>query len=223
MKEEMMKGLGAEEREKVAAVGKEFECKKTKEEMKREARKHLISRRFKRLGKDRVCLQELMVYGVKGVGAYTFHAIELGEGCGEVVEEIVRLLGEVLQEAEPSVEALLGACMDAGKANMRAMDHLDAANTRTFGHPEPTRVQWIHDAANGSEKPGKAILVTGHDLLELSKLLEQCEGKGIQVYTHGEMLPCEFGKTTTNTHSHFPTPRHTRLTASLSHSFSLSF
>ena len=71
-----------------------------------------------------------------------------------------------------------------------AMEELDRANTTRYGHPEPTRVQWIHETAKGSEKPGKAILVTGHDLQELGKLLEQCEGTGVQVYTHGEMLPC---------------------------------
>jgi hydroxylamine reductase len=81
------------------------------------------------------------------------------------------------------MEELVGLCMECGAVNLKAMELLDAANTGTYGHPVPTEVPL------GAEK-GKAILVSGHDLKDLGRLLEQTEGKGINIYTHGEMLPC---------------------------------
>jgi len=127
---------------------------------------------------------------VKGISAYTYHAIELDTKCSDVVRDIARYMGEVLQRPDPSIDELLAACLECGKTNLRAMELLDAANTGHYGHPEPTRVQWIQDAADGSEKPGHAILVSGHDLLELEYILKAAQPKGVQVYTHGEMLPC---------------------------------
>ena len=185
LREEMRGRLKEEEKVKVKGMGKEFRDVETKEEMKKEGRKYLIPKRYGKLGKDRVCLQEMIIYGLKGVAAYIYHAIELGGSGKEVVGKMCKLMGETLQKETPSVEELLEGCMETG-----AMEELDRANTTRYGHPEPTRVQWIHETAKGSEKPGKAILVTGHDLQELGKLLEQCEGTGVQVYTHGEMLPC---------------------------------
>ncbi|MHA2066749.1 MAG: hydroxylamine reductase, partial [Candidatus Thorarchaeota archaeon] len=83
---------------------------------------------------------------------------------------------------EKSVEEMLNLVMECGKINLRAMELLDAGNTGIFGHPVPTKVPLGH-------KNGKAILVSGHDLIDLEGLLKQTDDKGIYVYTHGEMLP----------------------------------
>ena len=72
--------------------------------------------------------------------------------------------------------------LKCGEINLRAMELLDAGNTGPYGHPVPTKVPLGH-------KKGKAILVSGHDLLDLEEILKQTDGKGINVYTHGEMLP----------------------------------
>ena len=177
MRDEMMKGLKQEDKEKIAAVGKEsLGVSMTKEEMKKEARKLLISKRFAKLGKDRVCLQELMVYGIKGLAAYAYHAIELGEDCSDVVAEICRLIGDVLQIADPSVDVLLGGRRIIKKNNILAMEPLSARNTQHYGHPEPTRVQRSQDACNGRRNHGKARHISRHHLLELARLPQQCEG-----------------------------------------------
>lgn len=80
-------------------------------------------------------------------------------------------------------DELLSKALEVGKFNIKVMELLDAANTGSYGHPEPTRVRTTPVA-------GKAIVVSGHDLRDLDLLLKQTEGKGINVYTHGEMLPC---------------------------------
>jgi hydroxylamine reductase len=81
------------------------------------------------------------------------------------------------------VDELVGLALKCGEVNLRAMELLDAGNTGTYGHPVPTSVPL-------GPKQGKAILVSGHDLKDLDIILRQTEGKGINVYTHGEMLPC---------------------------------
>jgi hydroxylamine reductase (hybrid-cluster protein) len=81
------------------------------------------------------------------------------------------------------VDELVGLALKCGEVNLRAMELLDAGNTGTYGHPVPTSVPL-------GPKQGKAILVSGHDLKDLDIILKQTEGKGINVYTHGEMLPC---------------------------------
>ena len=78
---------------------------------------------------------------------------------------------------------LLQTALAAGEVNLKAMELLDAANTGTYGHPEPTKVRI-------TPVKGKCIVVSGHDLKDLEELLKQTQGKGINVYTHGEMLPC---------------------------------
>ena len=85
--------------------------------------------------------------------------------------------------ADHTVEELTGMALKVGEVNLRVMELLDEANTGTYGHPEPTQVRT-------TPVKGKAILVSGHDLKDLELLLEQTEGKGINIYTHGEMLPC---------------------------------
>ncbi|KAH3763672.1 hydroxylamine reductase [Pelomyxa schiedti] len=156
-------------------------------ELVTEARAYLIPKRFARLGKDRVCLQELLMYGLKGVAAYYFHALVLSMANDDIGKFCVKALAFVHKE-EPTIDELLGMCLECGKINLAAMELLDKANTTHYGNPEPTQVLWAKTPQ--AAKVGKAILVSGHDLLELEELLKATEGKGINVWTHGEMLPC---------------------------------
>ena len=132
-------------------------------------------------GADISGLQELLTYGVKGMAAYADHAQLLGHEADGVYDFLAESLS-YLAEAQPTVEALLGLCLKCGEMNLKVMELLDAAHTRTYGHPVPTAVRV-------EPVKGKCILVSGHDLKDLETLLRQTEGKGINVYTHGEMLP----------------------------------
>ncbi|MFH0725372.1 MAG: hydroxylamine reductase [Pseudomonadota bacterium] len=131
---------------------------------------------------DILSLQQLLIYGVKGVAAYADHANILGQTDNAVFEFIYEAMAATL---DPSLGAneLVGLAMKCGQINLRAMELLDAGNTGVYGHPVPTAVPL-------GPKKGKAILVSGHDLKDLEAILKQTEGKGITVYTHGEMLPC---------------------------------
>jgi len=126
-------------------------------------------------------LQELLLYGLKGMAAYVHHALILGKESDEIYAFFAKALAE-LAIGQTSLDALLTLCMECGMINLQAMELLDAAHTERFGHPTPTPVRI-------TPKRGKAILVSGHDLPDLEELLKQTEGKGINVYTHGEMLP----------------------------------
>ena len=126
-------------------------------------------------------LQWLLIYGIKGVAAYTDHAYILGQKDPTVFAFIHEALAATLDKSL-SVNDLVGLVLKCGKINLRAMELLDAGNTGKYGHPVPTKVPL-------GAKKGKAILVSGHDLQDLEKILEQSRGKGIYVYTHGEMLP----------------------------------
>lgn len=127
-------------------------------------------------------LYDLILLGLKGSAAYTHHAFVLGYEDERIYgffhEKLDALSREVM-----TVEELTAHAMDAGRWNVEVMNLLDRANTEVYGHPEPTPVR-IHPLK------GKAILVSGHDLRDLDLLLQQTEGKGINIYTHGEMLPC---------------------------------
>jgi len=140
-----------------------------------------IDARLERLGPDVTGLQELILYGLKGTAAYADHAQILGRLDPEAFAMMHELL-DALAAEESDIERLEALAMKAGQLNYRVMELLDEANTSTFGHPEPTRVRVTPVA-------GKCILVSGHDLEDLRQLLEQTEGRGINVYTHGEMLP----------------------------------
>jgi len=131
---------------------------------------------------DILSLQEIITYGLKGAAAYADHARILGQESGEVYEFFHEALS-FLTKKEPSIDEALGFTLKTGEVNLKVMELLDAANTGAYGHPEPTRVRV-------TPVKGKAILVSGHDLKDLEELLKQTEGKGINVYTHGEMLPC---------------------------------
>jgi hydroxylamine reductase len=126
-------------------------------------------------------LRMTLLFGLKGVAAYTDHAQLLGQED----EKVYAFLHEGLAAtANPdlTLNEALGLVLKCGEINLRAMELLDAGNTGRYGHPVPTRVPLGH-------KKGKAILVSGHDLLDMEEILKQTEGKGIYVYTHGEMLP----------------------------------
>ena len=131
---------------------------------------------------DILSLRELLVYGIKGVSAYADHARILGKTDDAVYHFVQEALAATL-DPDIAVEPLTGLALKCGEINLTTMGLLYEANSGTFGDPVPTAVPLGH-------KKGKAILVSGHDLLDLGKLLEQTEGKGINIYTHGEMLPC---------------------------------
>jgi len=131
---------------------------------------------------DILSLKELLVYGLKGVAAYADHARILGQEDDKVYAFIHEAMAATLNK-KLGADDFVGLVLKCGEINLRAMELLDAANTETYGHPVPTSVSL-------GAKKGKAILVSGHDLKDLEEILKQSQGKGIYVYTHGEMLPC---------------------------------
>ena len=139
-----------------------------------------ILKRIDSRGPDVTGLEELIIYGLKGTAAYADHAAILGQRDPEVDAFFHEGLDFVLNTH--SAEELTGMALKVGAVNLKVMAMLDAAHTGTYGHPKPTPVR-IHPIA------GRAILISGHDLKDLKALLEQTEGRGINVYTHGEMLP----------------------------------
>jgi hydroxylamine reductase len=130
---------------------------------------------------DILSLQHILIFGIKGVAAYADHAQILGQKDDRVYAFIHEGLAATLRKGL-SLNDWVGLVLKCGEINLRAMELLDAGNTGTYGHPVPTKVSL-------GAKKGKAILVSGHDLKDLEELLKQTEGKGIYVYTHGEMLP----------------------------------
>jgi len=126
-------------------------------------------------------LRELLTYGMKGMAAYAYHAYVLGYKDEAIFEFIEKGLVSTADDSL-GVEALIGLVMECGQKGVSTLALLDKANTETYGNPEPTEVN-----IGVRDKPG--ILISGHDLRDLEMLLEQTKGKGIDVYTHGEMLP----------------------------------
>ena len=126
-------------------------------------------------------LREILTFGLKGLAAYAHHAYVLGykdEGIYEFIEKgLVSTTDDSLD-----METLLGMVLECGKKGVSVLALLDKANTETYGNPEPTAVN-----IGVRDRPG--ILISGHDLRDLEQLLEQTKGTGIDVYTHGEMLP----------------------------------
>jgi hydroxylamine reductase len=154
----------------------------TREGLLEQAAAISIDKRTAELGEDVVSLQELITYGLKGAAAYADHAIVLGVVDDELFAEFNETLN-YLAGNPTDIGELTAKALHVGEINMKAMENLDKANTDAYGHPEPTAVRITPVA-------GKCILVSGHDLKDLDALLQQTEGKGINVYTHGEMLPC---------------------------------
>ena len=143
---------------------------------------------------DILSLRELLIYGIRGMAAYADHAAILGQEDDGVYAFMQEGMAATLN-ADLSVDDYIGLVMKCGEVNLKAMELLDAANTGTYGHPVPTPVPL-------GARAGKAILVSGHDLKDLEGILKQTEGKGINVYTHGEMLPCH-GYPELKKYSHF--------------------
>jgi hydroxylamine reductase len=131
---------------------------------------------------DIFSLKSTLLYGLKGLAAYADHAKILGREDEAVYAFIQEALAAMLRN-DMSVDEWVGMVLKCGEVNLRAMELLDDGNTSTYGHPVPTQVPL-------GAKKGKAILVSGHDLKDLEEVLKQSDGKGINVYTHGEMLPC---------------------------------
>jgi len=127
-------------------------------------------------------LQDTLIIGLKGVAAYAYHARELGARDEKVDAFMHDALFTTLTNVNFDLNNHIEKVLECGEMNLRAMELLDKANVEKFGTPEPTKVPT-------GFKPGPAILVTGHDLLDLYELLKQAEPEGINVYTHGEMLP----------------------------------
>ncbi|MFA6075730.1 MAG: hydroxylamine reductase [Negativicutes bacterium] len=132
-------------------------------------------------GEEAAGVYYLIVFGLKGMAAYADHALVLGQKDDSVFAFFHEALDFLAQE-QFDLNALVAMALRTGAVNIRVMELLDAGNTGTYGHPVPTSVPV-------TTKAGKAIVVSGHDLRDLQLLLEQTAGKGINIYTHGEMLP----------------------------------
>lgn len=143
---------------------------------------------------DITSLKHTLLFGLKGVAAYAYHAQILGQEDNAVYTFIHEALIAIFKKA-PDLNEALSLVLKCGEINLRAMELLDAANTNAYGHPVPTKVPL-------GAKKGKAVLVSGHDLKDLEEILKQTEGKGIYVYTHGEMLPAH-GYPGLKKYSHF--------------------
>lgn len=135
----------------------------------------------KAIDPDLNSVQNIILLGLKGYAAYADHALILGRESEEVYAFTHKALAAQL---DPTLDlnALVGLALETGRINLLTMELLNTAHTDSYGHPVPTPVQL-------GTKAGKAILVSGHDLKMLEELLKQTEGKGINIYTHGEMLP----------------------------------
>lgn len=129
-------------------------------------------------------LRELIIYGLKGMSAYMKHAMNLGYDKEEIHEFMARALVQTLNDSL-TVDELTALALETGKFGVDGMALLDAANTGTYGHPEVTKVD-----IGVRKNPG--ILISGHDLKDLEMLLEQTQGTGVDVYTHGEMLAGQY-------------------------------
>lgn len=128
-------------------------------------------------------LKQLAVYGCKGMAAYARHALNLGYEQEDIYAVIEDALAEI-SRPDISVDELFSLVLSVGDGGVKAMALLDKANTSTYGNPEITRVN-----IGVGKRPG--ILISGHDLKDLEELLIQSEGKGIDIYTHSEMLPAQ--------------------------------
>lgn len=128
-------------------------------------------------------LRELLIYGLKGMAAYTDHAAMLGFQNNDIYEFMISALAGTTREL--SVEEMIGQVLKCGEVAVTAMALLDEANTSTYGNPEITKV-------NIGVRNNPGILISGHDLKDMEELLKQTEGTGVDVYTHSEMLPANY-------------------------------
>ncbi len=133
------------------------------------------------ISEDIVSLMQTTLYGLKGIAAYAYHAQVLGQKDDAVYSYVHEALSSMLKK-DLALEDWVAIALKCGEVNLKVMELLDTAHTGKYGHPVPTEVPL-------GAKKGKALLVSGHDLYDLEYILKQTEGKGINVYTHGEMLP----------------------------------
>ncbi|WP_324005406.1 hydroxylamine reductase [Aeromonas hydrophila] len=140
-----------------------------------------VNRGKNEVNEDIMGLRLLCLYGLKGAAAYMEHARVLDQQDAGVAAEFHRIMSWL--GTDPSdLDPLFKCAMDIGLLNFKIMEMLDLGETTAFGHPEPTQVRV-------TPVPGKCILVSGHDMVDLKLILEQTKGTGINIYTHGEMLP----------------------------------
>ena len=130
---------------------------------------------------DARSLKTLLLTGCRGVAAYAYHSLVLGCDASEICVFLKKAISAI-GEKDFGLKELLPLAMECGKVNIDALALLDKANNEAFGSPAPTVVSRVVE-------PGPFVVISGHDLLDLRLLLEQAEGKGVSVYTHGEMLP----------------------------------
>ncbi|EKD50253.1 MAG: hypothetical protein ACD_62C00600G0001, partial [uncultured bacterium] len=152
----------------------------TTSEMASQATAHSILSRIKKNSETIAGLEELVAYGLKGTAAYAEHARLLGVEDNSVYAFFHNTLSFLTENH--SVKELVTKALAVGETNLKVMEMLDRANTTRYGHPVPTQVRV-------TPLKGKAILVSGHDLKDLEEILKQTQDTGINVYTHGEMLP----------------------------------
>ncbi|HHX24171.1 MAG: hydroxylamine reductase [Tepidanaerobacteraceae bacterium] len=129
-------------------------------------------------------LRELITYGIKGLAAYTHHALNIGKENNEIYGFIYEALAATLDD-NLTVDDLVSLTLKTGEYGVKGMALLDEANTSKYGNPEITEV-------NIGVRNNPAILISGHDLTDLEQLLEQTQGTGVDVYTHSEMLPAHY-------------------------------
>lgn len=129
-------------------------------------------------------LRELIIYGLKGIAAYTHHALNIGKENLDIYAFMYEALAATLND-ELSADELVALTLKTGQFGVSAMALLDEANTSKYGNPEITKV-------NIGVKNNPGILVSGHDLTDLEQLLDQTKGTGVDVYTHSEMLPAHY-------------------------------
>lgn len=132
---------------------------------------------------DKRSLKSLMLYGVKGIAAYSHHASVLGSQDSEIYGFLIKALSAMIKDL--SVEELISLVMETGNVSVKTMALLDEANTSSYGSPEMTEVN-----IGVRKRPG--ILVSGHDLKDMEELLQQAKEQGVDVYTHSEMLPANY-------------------------------
>ena len=155
---------------------------KLENDIDRQAENLNMAKDIEKFGPEAGGLYHLIIFGLKGMAAYADHAQVLGQEDDNVYAFFHETM-DFLTKDSYTADELVGKSLKVGEVNIRVMELLDSANTGTYGHPEPTKIRI-------SPLKGKAILVSGHDLKDLELLLQQTEGKGINIYTHGEMLPC---------------------------------
>jgi len=159
----------------------EYQLPSAKAVMLSDSLQFALNRQKKEVGEDVIGLRLLCLYGLKGAAAYMEHARVLGQTDVEVASKYHDIMSFLALDPT-DLGALFQCSMDIGHLNYKIMEMLDTGETGTFGHPDPVRV-------NMRPVAGKAILVSGHDYHDLALILQQTEGRDINVYTHGEMLP----------------------------------